>query len=540
MSEYWVSNEKKYCRYCNTYISTDKTSLSRHENGNRHKFNVRRFLQLQEKEQQRESRKEQDVTAQLKAIERAAEAQYQQDMLYGTGHAAQEQMAAYQQRQLLQQQQEEQQGDHSDLHGFYEGQGMLGAGGGEAPAPPMPTVSEGATEATEDDMPPPGMSTADALGGSTPTAVPLGGGAEAVAAAEQQSTSNEIGSTDGALPLLASFPGMPTLGGEGMSEKMQQIFQQAAAAAAAAVAAGGAPPPFPGMPGMPPLPGMPGMPPGMPPLPGSPLEAPPAVITPVYSDPSIPRKKTEEEIEEEQRRIWAEEDAAWERKKRRQALERQREEERERERREEDSDEDEEPLDEELEARFEQRDGRERYGVDEEEEAPRKAPNKRKKKETIDTSTPYGAWKASAPAVAEDTGGNPYGQWETVEVPEPEALVEVEATPGAPFVADTTPMEPIATNGAAGHPVGAKLAPLPHVPQGKQEEEGKDLNAMFNELDKGEYDDKGPVKIEDLLEEKPAVATFKKRGRKRKGQALAGNVRKRITLQQIEEENFKR
>lgn len=44
MSEYWVSNKKYFCKYCNIYIADDKPSRTQHESGLRHKGNVERFV----------------------------------------------------------------------------------------------------------------------------------------------------------------------------------------------------------------------------------------------------------------------------------------------------------------------------------------------------------------------------------------------------------------------------------------------------------------------------------------------------------------
>ena len=44
MSEYWVSNKKYYCKYCEIYIADDAPSRQHHENGLRHKGNRDRFV----------------------------------------------------------------------------------------------------------------------------------------------------------------------------------------------------------------------------------------------------------------------------------------------------------------------------------------------------------------------------------------------------------------------------------------------------------------------------------------------------------------
>ena len=44
MSEYWVSNKKYYCKYCEIYIADDAPSRQQHENGLRHKGNRDRFV----------------------------------------------------------------------------------------------------------------------------------------------------------------------------------------------------------------------------------------------------------------------------------------------------------------------------------------------------------------------------------------------------------------------------------------------------------------------------------------------------------------
>lgn len=43
-SDYWVSNKKYFCKYCEIFIADDAPSRTHHENGLRHQGSKERFI----------------------------------------------------------------------------------------------------------------------------------------------------------------------------------------------------------------------------------------------------------------------------------------------------------------------------------------------------------------------------------------------------------------------------------------------------------------------------------------------------------------
>jgi len=80
MTERWISQERHYCKYCNTWTSGDKMSVKHHENGNRHKMNVRNYLTRVKKDKDREKKGEKEFNNDMAQIQRAAEASYHKDL----------------------------------------------------------------------------------------------------------------------------------------------------------------------------------------------------------------------------------------------------------------------------------------------------------------------------------------------------------------------------------------------------------------------------------------------------------------------------
>ena len=83
MTDYWISNERHYCKECGCWMDGKASSIRRHEEGFRHKGNVERLLKKLKRERifaQKEANKR---NAEIAAIERAAKKQYIKDCAEG-------------------------------------------------------------------------------------------------------------------------------------------------------------------------------------------------------------------------------------------------------------------------------------------------------------------------------------------------------------------------------------------------------------------------------------------------------------------------
>ncbi|KAG0048670.1 hypothetical protein BGZ83_006409 [Gryganskiella cystojenkinii] len=82
-SEYWKSNAKFYCRFCNIYITDNKSTRNIHDSGNKHKENVERFLRDQSQKGRQKEADTARMNKQMDAIEKAALKQYKLDVEAG-------------------------------------------------------------------------------------------------------------------------------------------------------------------------------------------------------------------------------------------------------------------------------------------------------------------------------------------------------------------------------------------------------------------------------------------------------------------------
>ncbi|GAA5858306.1 hypothetical protein JCM1840_001141 [Sporobolomyces johnsonii] len=73
MSEYWVSRDKYYCKYCKIYIADDKPSRSQHETGLRHKGNYERYIRDIYKKGDRDRKDKAEEAQEIARIEAAAQ-----------------------------------------------------------------------------------------------------------------------------------------------------------------------------------------------------------------------------------------------------------------------------------------------------------------------------------------------------------------------------------------------------------------------------------------------------------------------------------
>ncbi|KAI5476306.1 hypothetical protein MNV49_007877 [Pseudohyphozyma bogoriensis] len=74
MSEYWVSRDKYFCKYCKIYIADDKPSRQHHEQGLRHKGNYERFINGIYKRGEKEAKDKAEEERELARMEAAAHA----------------------------------------------------------------------------------------------------------------------------------------------------------------------------------------------------------------------------------------------------------------------------------------------------------------------------------------------------------------------------------------------------------------------------------------------------------------------------------
>ncbi|KAG8788577.1 hypothetical protein FRC15_003458 [Serendipita sp. 397] len=83
MSEYWVSQKKYWCKYCEVFIADDAPSRSHHENGLRHQGNKERFIRSLYKTGEKKKREEAEEKKELARIEREAQAAFADDVQTG-------------------------------------------------------------------------------------------------------------------------------------------------------------------------------------------------------------------------------------------------------------------------------------------------------------------------------------------------------------------------------------------------------------------------------------------------------------------------
>ncbi|KAL8287078.1 hypothetical protein RQP46_004084 [Phenoliferia psychrophenolica] len=94
MSEYWVSKDKYFCKYCNIFIADDKPSRNLHETGLRHKGNYERFIRDIYKRGAKDQRDKAEEEREIARIDAAANAAMQADGFASTSAAAPRHRAA--------------------------------------------------------------------------------------------------------------------------------------------------------------------------------------------------------------------------------------------------------------------------------------------------------------------------------------------------------------------------------------------------------------------------------------------------------------
>ncbi|KAI8349420.1 hypothetical protein BD560DRAFT_410336 [Blakeslea trispora] len=72
MSDYWVSQQRHWCKYCKKFITNNKPSIALHENGRAHKDQVERFMRDVFKKGRQDQEDADNVRRELERIEKAA------------------------------------------------------------------------------------------------------------------------------------------------------------------------------------------------------------------------------------------------------------------------------------------------------------------------------------------------------------------------------------------------------------------------------------------------------------------------------------
>lgn len=72
MTEYWVSQAKFFCKFCNIWIADNKPSRQHHDNGVKHKISIELYHRKKRDEKLYGARSERDLKQQLYNIEKAA------------------------------------------------------------------------------------------------------------------------------------------------------------------------------------------------------------------------------------------------------------------------------------------------------------------------------------------------------------------------------------------------------------------------------------------------------------------------------------
>ncbi|XP_063222759.1 WW domain-binding protein 4-like isoform X2 [Bacillus rossius redtenbacheri] len=80
MTEYWKSQAKKYCDFCKCWIADNAPNISFHDNGRKHKENVRLRIAEMTKQSQKEYKTQLKVDDEIKKMEEAAMKAYMKDV----------------------------------------------------------------------------------------------------------------------------------------------------------------------------------------------------------------------------------------------------------------------------------------------------------------------------------------------------------------------------------------------------------------------------------------------------------------------------
>ncbi|KXS15788.1 hypothetical protein M427DRAFT_56354 [Gonapodya prolifera JEL478] len=80
MTEFWVSQQRFWCKYCAVWIADNKEQRTQHENGLKHKGNKERFLRNVEKRERHSQIEEAKTKKMLERIDQEAQSQFESDL----------------------------------------------------------------------------------------------------------------------------------------------------------------------------------------------------------------------------------------------------------------------------------------------------------------------------------------------------------------------------------------------------------------------------------------------------------------------------
>ncbi|BES94088.1 U1 zinc finger [Nesidiocoris tenuis] len=79
-TEYWKSQDRKFCDFCQCWIADNKPSIQSHENGKRHKESVAKKLAAMSKKSMKQHKESIEIDKDMKRMEEAAMKAYLQDI----------------------------------------------------------------------------------------------------------------------------------------------------------------------------------------------------------------------------------------------------------------------------------------------------------------------------------------------------------------------------------------------------------------------------------------------------------------------------
>lgn len=85
MTEFWVSKARYWCKFCKCWMSDNKSSRAKHDNGERHKEAVQTWMRENRDRRRAESKEKAELEREMKEIERAARAAFKTDVETGDG-----------------------------------------------------------------------------------------------------------------------------------------------------------------------------------------------------------------------------------------------------------------------------------------------------------------------------------------------------------------------------------------------------------------------------------------------------------------------
>ncbi|CAM9438178.1 unnamed protein product, partial [Discosporangium mesarthrocarpum] len=80
MADYWVSNERYFCKYCKVWLSNHKASIRHHEQGKRHTEVMEEFFRKKREDKLKGAESEVDLKRQMRNIEEAALKAHEKDL----------------------------------------------------------------------------------------------------------------------------------------------------------------------------------------------------------------------------------------------------------------------------------------------------------------------------------------------------------------------------------------------------------------------------------------------------------------------------